>query len=70
MELCCSDESMLAIDCINVKNGIKTTINGRSELDCLIYNAPLEYAELVLNGKLEGCLKRMSGPYSGIGWDS
>ena len=33
-------------------------------------DAPLEYAELVLSGELEGYLKRVSSPYSGIGWDS
>jgi hypothetical protein len=33
-------------------------------------HAPLEYAELVLSGELESYLKLVSGPYSGIGWDS
>lgn len=70
VELHYSDGSMLAIDCTAVENSIETTMNGRSELDWLIYNAPLDYAELVLNGELEGYLKRVSGPYSGIGWDS
>ena len=65
-----SDGSMLAIDCTTVENSIETTMNQRSELDWLIYNAPLDYAELVLCGDLEGYLKRVSGPYSGIGWDS
>ena len=32
----------------------------RSELDWLIYNAPLEYADLVLNGDVEGYLKRVT----------
>ena len=70
VELRYSDGSMLAIDCTAVENSIETTMNERSELDWLIYNAPLDYAELVLNGDLEGYLKRVSGPYSGIGWDS
>ena len=70
VELCYSDGSMLAIDCTAVENSIETTMNQRSEMDWLIYNAPLDYAELVLNGELEGYLKRVSGPYSGIGWDS
>lgn len=61
---------MLAIDCTGVENSIETTINQRAEMDWLIYNAPLDYAQLVLSGELEGCLKRVSGPYSGIGWDS
>ena len=29
----------------------------RSELDWLIYNKPLEYAQLVLGGDLEGYVK-------------
>ena len=70
VELIYADGSMIAIDCTAVENSIETTINGRSEMDCLIYNAPLEYAELVLSGELEGYLKRVSGPCSGIGWDS
>jgi len=32
----------------------------RSELDWLIYNAPLEYAELVLNGDPEKYLKAVT----------
>jgi len=70
VELCYSDGSKLAIDCTAVEDSIETTMNGRSELDWLLYNAPLEYAELVLSGDLEGYLRRVSGPYSGIGWDS
>ena len=30
----------------------------RSELDDLIYNAPLEYADLVLNGDPETCFEK------------
>lgn len=70
VELRYTDGTMLAIDCTAVENSIETTMNGRSELDWLIYNAPLEYAELVLCGDLEGYLKRVAGSYSGIGWDS
>lgn len=44
VELRYADGSMLAIDCTAVENGIETTMNQRSELDWLIYNAPLEYA--------------------------
>ena len=61
---------MLAIDCAAVENDIETTMNGRAELDWLVYNAPLDYAKLVLSGELDGYLKRVSGPYSGFGWES
>ena len=33
----------------------------RSELDYLIYNDPLGYADLILNGDLEKYLKNVSG---------
>ena len=32
----------------------------RSELDWLIYNDPLAYADLVLNGDVEGYLKQVT----------
>lgn len=35
-ELCFSDESMISIRCTTIENSIKTTMNGRSELDWLI----------------------------------
>jgi hypothetical protein len=70
VELRYSDGTMLSIDCTAVENSIETTMNGRSEMDYLIYNSSLDYAQLVLSGELESYLKRVSGPYSGIGWDS
>ncbi len=70
VEICFSDGSILAIDCTAVENGIETTVNERAELDWLVYNAPLDYAKFVLSGELDEYLKRVSGPYSGIGWGS
>ena len=32
----------------------------RSELDYLIYNAPLEYADLILNGNTKAYLKTVT----------
>ena len=60
VELKYSDGSMLAIDCDAVEDEYAKTIRQRSELDYLVYNAPLEYAELVLNGDVEGSLKRVT----------
>ena len=57
VELKYSDGSMLAIDCDAVEDGCAKTIRQRSALDYLVYNAPLEYAELVLCGDLAGYLK-------------
>lgn len=45
-----SDGSMLSIDCIAVDHEYADNRFERSELDYLIYNAPLEYAQLVLSG--------------------
>ena len=60
VELKYSDGSMLAIDCDAVEDGYAKTIRQRSALDYLVYNAPLEYAGLVLNGDVEGHLKTNS----------
>ena len=60
VELKYSDSSMLAIDCDAVEDEYAKTIRQRSALDYLVYNAPLEYAELMLNGDVEGYLKTNS----------
>ena len=44
VELKFSDGSRLAIDTIAVENEVTDSTYQRSELDWLIYNAPLEYA--------------------------
>ena len=55
-----SDGSMIAIDTIVVENEIADNMYQRSELDYLIYNAPLEYADLILNGDPETYLKTVT----------
>ena len=65
MDNCCvevkfSDGSMIAIDTIVVENEIADNMYQRSELDYLIYNAPLEYADLILNGDPETYLKTVT----------
>ena len=57
VELRFSDDSMIAIDTIAVENEVANNMYQRSELDWLIYNKPLEYAQLVLDGDLEGYLR-------------
>ena len=39
------------------------TMAQRSELDYLIYNDPLGYADLILNGDPEGYLKNVTGSH-------
>ena len=50
VELKFTDGSMIAIDTIAVENEVADNMYQRSELDYLIYNDPMEYAELILNG--------------------
>ena len=57
VELQFSDGSMIAIDTIALENEVADNMYQRSELDYLIYNKPLEYAQLVLGGDLEGYVK-------------
>lgn len=53
VELKYADGSMIAIDTIAVENEFADNMVQRSEMDWLIYNKPLEYAQLVLEGDLE-----------------
>ena len=60
VELIYTDGTVVAIDTNAVENEYAEDIYQRSELDWLIYNTPLEYADLVLNGDMEGYLKRVT----------
>ena len=51
VELRLEDGTLLSIDCTAVENEVANSMYQRSELDCLIYNDPLAYAELILNGE-------------------
>ena len=53
VELKFANGNMIAIDTIAVENEIADNMYQRSELDWLIYNKPLEYAQLVLGRDLE-----------------
>lgn len=57
VELKFSDGSMISIDCTAVENEVAKNMYQQSELDWLIYNKPLEYAHLVLDGDLEQYVK-------------
>ena len=60
MELRFSDGSICSINAIAVENEVADNMYQRSELDYLIYNAPLEYADLILNGDPETYLKTVT----------
>ena len=48
-----ADGSTRAIDCIAVEDEYGNTPAQRAELDWLLYNKPLEYAQMVLRGEME-----------------
>ncbi len=50
VELKYSDGSMIAIYTPAVEDEVADNMYERSELDYLVYNTPLEYADLILNG--------------------
>ncbi|NLE24194.1 MAG: hypothetical protein GX625_02460 [Clostridiaceae bacterium] len=60
VELKLADSTMISIDCTAVENEVADNMYQRSELDWLIYNAPLEYADLILNGDPETYLKTIT----------
>ena len=60
VELKFDDGSMIAIDTIAVENEVADNMYQRSELDYLIYNDPLAYAELILIGDPETYLKTVT----------
>ena len=60
VELKYSDDSMIAINCTAVEDEVANSCFQRSELDWLIYNDPLSYAELILNGDPEEYLRTVT----------
>ena len=60
VELQFQDGSMIFIDCTAVENEVADNPYERSELDYLIYNDPLTYAELILNGDVEAYLNAVT----------
>ena len=60
VELVFDDGSQISIDCTAVENEVADNRFQRSELDYLIYNDPLAYADLVLNGDPEAYLNAVT----------
>ena len=60
VELRLDDGTLLSIDCTAVEKEVANSMYQRSELDWLIYNDPLAYAELILNGDPELYLKSVA----------
>lgn len=60
VELKFSGGTIIAIDTIAVKNEVADNMYQRSELDYLIYNDPIAYADLILNRNPETYLKEVT----------
>ena len=60
VELRLDDGTLLSIDCTAVESEVANSMYQRSELDWLIYNDPLAYVELILNGEPELYLKAVT----------
>lgn len=52
-----ADGSMISIDCTRVENEVARNMYEASELDWLVYNAPVDYVNLLLNGDIRECLR-------------
>ena len=63
VELTLQDGRKIFIDSIGVEDVLDVTMAQRTELDYLIYNDPLGYADLILNGEPEEYLKNVSGSH-------
>mgnify|MGYP004517859115 FL=1 len=59
VELLLWDGRKISIDCTGVEDALDVTMVQRAELDYLIYNDPLAYADLILNGDPEKYLKQI-----------
>jgi len=55
-----ADGSMISIDCTRVENEIARNMYEASELDWLVYNAPVDYVNLLLHGDIREYLKNVT----------
>ena len=63
VELRLRDGRMISIVCTGVEDELDVTMAQRSELDYLVYNDPLGYADLILNSDPEKYLKTVIGSH-------
>ena len=68
VELRLRDGRMISIDCTGVEDELDVTMAQRTELDYLIYNDPLGYADLILNGDPKEYLKNVAGSHGLEDW--
>ena len=60
VEVVYTDGTVIAIDTVAVENEYAEDMYQRSELDWLIYNDPLAYADLILRGDPKKYLKEVT----------
>ena len=63
MKLLLRDGRKVFSDCTVVEDELDVTMAQRSELCYLIYNDPLGYADMILNGNPEEYLKNVAGSH-------
>ena len=63
VELLLRDGRKVFIDCTVVEDELDVTMAQRSELGYLIYNDPLSYADLILNGDPVEYLRNVTGSH-------
>ena len=63
VELLLRDGRRISLERTVVEDALDVTMAQRSELDYLIYNDPLGYADLILNGDPEEYLKNVAGSH-------
>ena len=63
VELLLRDGRRISIDCTGVEDALDVTMAQQTELDYLIYNDPLAYAELILKGNPKEYLKIAAGSH-------
>ena len=63
VELLLRDGRKITIDCTGVEDALDVTMAQRLEMDYLIYNDPLAYAELILNGEPEEYQRNVAGSH-------
>ena len=68
VELLLRDGRMISIDCTGVEDELDVTMAQRTELDYLIYNDPLGYADLILNDDTKEYLKNVAGSHGLEDW--
>ena len=55
-----ADGSMISIDCTRVENEVAWNMYEASELDWLVYNAPVDYVNLLLHEDIQAYLRNVT----------